>query len=262
MEKKQDYGSKLSQKERAKAKYEQMKLLGLCHQCGDKSDGKVACQPCRQRTIDRLKSLYELRKASGLCARCGKPKEREGTYCEPCNKAKSARDKPRRPKEYQRRKANGICSCCAKPHDGSGVTCKSCRIKRRPANSRYVLRRYKDDIQFRIAHNLRACLSSAIRHGRSEGRKAGSSVRDLGCSVDELIQHLESQFTIGMNWTNYGNRKGQWSIDHKFPLSLADLSDRSELLRVCHYTNLQPMWHADNARKGNSITEKEYANGV
>lgn len=78
--------------------------------------------------------------------------------------------------------------------------------------------------------------------------KSGSAVRDLGCSIANLKLYLESKFTEGMSWDNYG-RSG-WHIDHIVPLSHYDLTDREQLLKACHFTNLQPLWAKDNYRKG------------
>ncbi len=49
-----------------------------------------------------------------------------------------------------------------------------------------------------------------------------------------------------MSWDNYG----EWHIDHIVPLSSFDLTDKSQVNKVCHYTNLQPLWAIDNLRKG------------
>jgi hypothetical protein len=107
----------------------------------------------------------------------------------------------------------------------------------------------KNNINCNIACNLRGRLSKLLK-GRV---KVGSAVRDLGCTVEFLKQYLESKFQLGMTWENYGNKKGQWSIDHIVPLSSVDLTDREQFLKVCHYTNLQPLWHIDNLIKGNRI---------
>jgi len=53
-----------------------------------------------------------------------------------------------------------------------------------------------------------------------------------------------------MSWKNYG-RKG-WEIDHIIPLSSA--TTKEELIKLCHYTNLQPLWWWENLEKGNKIT--------
>jgi hypothetical protein len=74
-----------------------------------------------------------------------------------------------------------------------------------------------------------------------------SAVRDLGCSVENLRLHLEALFTSGMSWDNYG--RGGWEIDHITPLSAFDLTDPAQALRAVHFTNLQPLWAAENLSK-------------
>jgi hypothetical protein len=71
----------------------------------------------------------------------------------------------------------------------------------------------------------------------------------VGCTPNELKIHLKSQFTTGMSWDNYGLYG--WHIDHKVPLSSA--KSEEELLKLCHYSNLQPLWAEDNLKKGISI---------
>jgi hypothetical protein len=106
-------------------------------------------------------------------------------------------------------------------------------------------KKYLCDIQHKIASSLRSRLWNVL-----SGRvKVGSAVRDLGCSIIELKIYLESKFKSGMTWENYG----KWHIDHIYPLSKVDLTDREQLLRVCHYTNLQPLWAEENLRKHNKI---------
>jgi hypothetical protein len=78
--------------------------------------------------------------------------------------------------------------------------------------------------------------------------RAGSAVKDLGCTYEELRAHLEDQFEPGMAWENYG-RKG-WHIDHVVPLAWFDLTIRDQFLSAVHYTNLQPKWARDNESKG------------
>jgi len=114
-------------------------------------------------------------------------------------------------------------------------------------SKRYIKRRTLRDPLFRLRSNLRTRLRVAIKNNQ----KMGSAVRDLGCSIVELKVYLESKFTEGMSWSNYGNRKNQWSIDHIIAITKFDLSTRAELLKAVHYTNLQPLWQHDNVRKSN-----------
>jgi hypothetical protein len=106
------------------------------------------------------------------------------------------------------------------------------------------------DIQYRLARNLRIRVYYAL-HGRL---KTGSAIKDLGCSIEFLREYIESKFRPGMNWKNWGRKEGQWSIDHILPLSSFDLKNPEEFKKACYYTNLQPMWHIENMKKGNKIS--------
>lgn len=82
---------------------------------------------------------------------------------------------------------------------------------------------------------------------RPDGRRAVSAVRDLGCTIAELRQHLESKWLPGMSWENYG--KNGWHVDHIRPLAAFDLTVREQAVVAVHYTNLQPLWATDNHKK-------------
>lgn len=112
----------------------------------------------------------------------------------------------------------------------------------REAAARRLRKRRKNDPVFNLSMRLRSRLYSALR----KNCKSGSAVRDLGCSIDYLKEYLESKFSEGMTWAN----RSQWHIDHIIPLSSFDLTQRDQILKACHYTNLQPLWAKDNLRKG------------
>lgn len=96
----------------------------------------------------------------------------------------------------------------------------------------------------KIANRIRTRLWHAVKGGTV----SGSAVRDLGCTIEELKVHLESQFQPGMSWDNWTT--DGWHIDHIVPLCSFDLTDPEQLKKACHYTNLQPMWAEDNLKKG------------
>ena len=111
----------------------------------------------------------------------------------------------------------------------------------------YFKNKKKTDIQFRLSCNLR----NRLYHAINRNFKAGSAVRDLGCSISELKSYLESKFSSGMTWDNWA--LDGWHIDHIKPLSSFDLTNRQQLLEACHYTNLQPLWATDNLIKSDKI---------
>ncbi len=109
--------------------------------------------------------------------------------------------------------------------------------------------RCENDPCYRLACQLRTRLHVAILGNA----KTGSAVRDLGCSIEELQTYLGARFQPGMSWANHGIHG--WHIDHIKPLAAFDLTDREQLLEAVHYTNLQPLWAADNLRKGARMPE-------
>jgi hypothetical protein len=98
---------------------------------------------------------------------------------------------------------------------------------------------------FRMRHNLRNRVRGAFK--AKKWHKDNSISKYIGCRLDELKIHIESKFTEGMTWENYG----EWEIDHIYPLSLAKTEE--EMYTLCIYTNLQPLWRKDNIKKSNKI---------
>lgn len=68
----------------------------------------------------------------------------------------------------------------------------------------------------------------------------------LGCDNQTLRTHLTAQFRPGMSIENHGKI---WHIDHVIPCARFDLS-KPEHVRACfHFTNLQPLFVAENLAK-------------
>jgi hypothetical protein len=77
----------------------------------------------------------------------------------------------------------------------------------------------------------------------------------VGYKVEELKKHLESLFTEGMNWENYGYGKDKWCIDHKKPIISFhyDNFEHPDFKKCWALKNLQPMWCLENFSKGAKI---------
>jgi hypothetical protein len=103
---------------------------------------------------------------------------------------------------------------------------------------------HESKIHAKIASNLRNRINLALC-GKN---KSESTMQLLGCTIPELLLYLELQFCVGMNWDNHG--KDGWHIDHIRPCASFDLTDPEQQRKCFHYSNLQPLWAADNIRKG------------
>lgn len=113
-------------------------------------------------------------------------------------------------------------------------------------NAKTKLRKKADPV-FKLMCNLRCGVGRILRGLVSRPK----SMSLIGCDRETLRLHLETQFTAGMTWENYG-RKG-WSVDHKRPCSSFTFSDPEQIKQCFHYTNLQPLWHWQNSQKGNRL---------
>jgi len=118
------------------------------------------------------------------------------------------------------------------------------------ANKKYYAERRKRDPAFA----LRGRVSVAVgRYLRKEGAgKDNSTWKALPYTTDEMRRHLESLFTDGMSWENYG----EWQIDHIYPQSRLpyDSLEHPNFKIAWSLKNLRPLWAADNLKKGDKVT--------
>lgn len=99
--------------------------------------------------------------------------------------------------------------------------------------------------------NYKAIKACRRRLAKYVKNKQYNSVELIGCSPLELRSYLESLWTKGMSWENYGFYG--WHIDHKRPISSFDFSCAEQIRQCFHYSNLQPLWAKDNLAKGSKI---------
>lgn len=118
---------------------------------------------------------------------------------------------------------------------------KKYRENHKQQRNEYLYNRRRKDICFKLLENLRHRLNLAVKNNY----KSKKTKKLLGCTIEELKSHLESQFTKGMNWDNYG----KWHIDHIRPCASFDLSKPEEQQKCFHYTNLRPLWAIDNMKR-------------
>lgn len=111
----------------------------------------------------------------------------------------------------------------------------------------YRLNRFKTDPLYALQMTCRRRILCAMAKGGY--KKSTKTEKMLGCTFEEFKAYLESKFEPGMTWENRGLYG--WHIDHIIPLSSAQ--DQDELEKLCHYTNMQPLWAKENYSKGSKL---------
>ena len=107
------------------------------------------------------------------------------------------------------------------------------------------IRRNTDPV-FRTIKNVINRINGYL--SRNHFKKNSKSFDLIGCSPDFLKNHIESQFTDGMSWDLMGRKI---HIDHIIPLSSA--KNEEDAKKLCHYTNLRPLWAEENLIKADKI---------
>lgn len=229
------------------------------------------------------------------CSKCGQNKlisefELQRRACKICRyKIRKSRGRPKYPKLNTGIKTCSVCHL-EKPRtefhkymhqpDGCSSRCKTCtslkteefykknqeiikqkrnkyyhsikndpkkRIRQKLVQKRYQNKRTKEDLFYKLARRLRNRLYYALKN--KTWKKNTHFAEYIGCSPQELVAHIEAQFQPGMTWDNYG----AWHIDHVRPLVSA--TSPEELYKLCHHTNLQPLWAPDNLRKNAQLVK-------
>jgi len=111
----------------------------------------------------------------------------------------------------------------------------------------YKKNKYDTDFLYKLSENVRCRINTFLI--KNNITKKNKTFDIVGCTPEFLKEHLEKQFKNEMAWENYGLYG--WHIDHIIPLSSA--KNEEELYKLCHYTNLQPLWAKENLSKGSKI---------
>jgi hypothetical protein len=108
-------------------------------------------------------------------------------------------------------------------------------------HAEYRRNRACSDPLFKFVCSIRSMMCSSFK--RKKCSKTYPTTQILGCSIEIFVQHIQSLFQPGMTLENHG----KWHLDHIVPLATAKTEE--DVIRLCHYTNLQPLWYEDHKRK-------------
>lgn len=111
----------------------------------------------------------------------------------------------------------------------------------------YTREKRSTDYVFYLKSKIRRLVALAISNNGYTKKSRTHEI--LGCDYEAFVKHIESQFKDGMSWDN----RNEWHIDHIIPLASAKTED--DVIRLNHYTNLQPLWAIDNLKKGAKYNE-------
>ena len=103
---------------------------------------------------------------------------------------------------------------------------------------------YRNTLHFKIKDNMRRRIRTALK--KDNGKKTKGTMKLVGCTAEQLKQHIEKQFKPGMSW----EQRDSFHIDHIIPCASFDLTKLSEQKKCFHYTNLQPLYPIENIKKG------------
>lgn len=119
----------------------------------------------------------------------------------------------------------------------------------------YVVKRKEELRQKNLLNSrLSATLNKSIKHNCD----SSYCFTLFGFSLQQLKEHLESQFTPEMNWNNYGS---YWEIDHIIPQNTFNItSPEDKDFQVCwSLANLRPLERSLNRQRpkdGSDISEE------
>jgi hypothetical protein len=113
----------------------------------------------------------------------------------------------------------------------------------------YEAKRCATDPKYKLGKRTRTALYTCLKEANVA--KYRSTFVLLGYTIEELMVHLEKQFTDGMTWDNYG----EWHVDHKIPMNSFQFESTDDIgFKDCwKLSNLQSLWGPDNLSKGTKL---------
>ena len=113
----------------------------------------------------------------------------------------------------------------------------------------YERNRKARDPLYKLINNFRTAIYQVLKENNIN--KNGHYFEILKYTPEDLISHLETKFTNGMTWDNYG----EWHVDHVKPISsyiILEIGD-DEFMNCWSLNNLQPLWGKENISKSNKL---------
>lgn len=169
------------------------------------------CKKCLNEMDKIRKKIRRQKKAESFLAKCEK-----------CNQEKSLKDFSKLKKFYKKK----ICLSCYPQF-------------LREQKTEWCRNESKTNMNYRLKKSLASRLRTVLV-------KNDSTMNYIGCNIQYLREWFEYNFTLEMNWENYGT---YWSIDHIIPVCKFDLTVEDEKLKCWNWSNLMPVTVNFNSSK-------------
>ena len=178
--------------------------------------------------------------------------DREDSYAKTCKKCLNERDKIRK-KKLRQKKIETFMAKCEKCKLEKALKdfaklkkfykmkiCLVCYPKfLTEQKTEWCRNESKSNINYRLKKSLAARLRTVLI-------KNNSTMNYIGCNIQYLREWFEYNFTVDMNWDNYGS---YWSIDHIIPVCKFDLTIEDEKLKCWNWSNMMPVTVKYNSSK-------------
>jgi|688.fasta_scaffold196934_5 hypothetical protein len=127
----------------------------------------------------------------------------------------------------------------------TGSKCKKC------LNRKKEEKRMRDPVLRIIEYQKRRIRSICKKKGL---KKTINFDKIFGIDRDGFRIYMESKFYGGITWENYSKKQKKWEVDHV--IALKNIQTFEDLIRLCHYTNIQPLLIEDHKNKSRGELNK------
>lgn len=176
-----------------------------------------------------------------------KSKDGHKSDCKDCTKVRNQKWKKNNPEKVKENKKIYYSNNSEKIRQNFKLWRKENKEKINFKRRKHIKLKRQTDPLFKLKQTVSSRTTMAFKAKR--WNKNSKTQEILGEEWVLVKNHIERKFKKGMSWDNHG----EWHIDHIIPLASANTEE--ELIKLCHYTNLQPLWAEENIRKGSKIID-------
>ena len=228
---------------------------------GSKDEKKKKCTKCDEEKL--LTEFYHNKKKKRHTTRCKKCINKQRKVYRKNNKEKIKEQKKvyrknnkekirEQNKEYRKNNKEKTRERQKIYYENNKERLKEKAKKNREKNENKRRDRYKSTPSLRLNSSISVSIRRSLKSKNLS--KNGRHWEDLvSYTIQELKDHLESLFTEGMTWENYGYYG--WHVDHVIAKSFFVFTSTDDVeFKYCwSLDNLQPLWAPDNFSKGSKV---------